>query len=118
MGEIVSNNRNFEHSDAVLYSALLQMTDYDIRNFKYLMENAIGRFRENDGIVDDSKIMQNRESFEITMQICSSTGLFKTEHSFVDGENYYTGNFCKVTNIAYSLLKYINRVGRLLNYSI
>lgn len=118
MGEIVLNNRNFEHSDAVLYSALLQMTDYDIRNFKYLMENAVGRFKEDDGIINETKITKNKESFEITMQICSSTGLFRTEHSVLNGETYYTGNFYKVTNIAYSLLKYIRNVSQLLNYNI
>lgn len=118
MGEIVSNNRNFEHRDAVLYSALLQMTDYDIRNFKYLMENVVGRFKQDDGIIDETKINNNKESFEITMQICLSTGVFRTEHSVLAGENYYTGDFPKVTDIAYSLLKYIKNVSQLLNYNV
>lgn len=118
MGEIVENDRNFEHRDAVLYSALLQMTDYDIRNFKYLMENAIGRFKEDDGIIDETKIINNKESFEITMQICASTGVFRTENSVVNNETFYSGNFLKVTDTAYSLLKYIDKVRQLLNYNI
>ena len=115
MGEIVSNNRNFEHRDAVLYSVLLQMTDYDIRNFKYLMENVIGKFKEDDGLIDQEKITNSKESFEITIQICLSAGVFRTENGVVDGENYYADNFPKVTDIAYSLLKYIEKVKQLLN---
>lgn len=116
MGEIITEKRNFEHTDAVLYNTLLQMTDYDIKNFKYLMENAIGRFSEDDNIVNDSKLPENKESFEITIQICVSTGVFRTESGVIDGNSFYSDNFCKVTNLANVLLDYINNVNRLLSY--
>ena len=118
MGEIIAESREFKHSDALLYNALYQMTDYDVRNFKYIMENTVGRFSEDDKIIDETKIIENKESINLTIQVCLASGLLGVESTVEYDDGLISGDFKVVTSVAERLLEYINKVNALLEYGL
>jgi hypothetical protein len=123
MGEIVKENRECTHKEIVISNAVSSMTDYDLKNFMNMMENAITVLGGYE-IVDISKLDKaNEASYWCTLRLCANGGLFREESDLegqdLDEEGYlsvYGGLHYLVLEEAHELMRYIEKVNKLLRY--
>jgi len=113
VGEISRKDRDFAQEDVILYNALCNMTDYDIKNFVYIM-NEIEASRVGIEYIDMMKCKD--ESILLTIGLCTSNRVFLEESSIHKNGIMYTGTHVKKTKYAYTLLAYIEKVNQLLKY--
>lgn len=113
VGEISRKDRDFAQEDVILYNALCNMTDYDIKNFVYIM-NEIEASRVGIEYIDMTKCKD--ESILLTIGLCISNRVFLEESSIHKNGIMYTGTHVKKTKYAYTLLAYIEKVNQLLKY--
>lgn len=113
VGEISRKDREFTQEDVILYNALCNMTDYDIKNFVYIM-NEMEASRVGIEYIDMTKCKD--ESILLTIGLCTSNRVFLEESSIHKNGIMYTGTHVKKTKYAYTLLAYIEKVNQLLKY--
>ena len=100
VGEISRKDRDFAQEDVILYNALCNMTDYDIKNFVYIM-NEIEASRVGIEYIDMMKCKD--ESILLTIGLCTSNRVFLEESSIHKNGIMYTGTHVKKTKYAYTL---------------
>ena len=99
------------------------MTDYDLKNFKLMMDKAIEELVGYTVINIFKLDKENRDNYKYTLHLCANAGLFLTESDIIgkeseedDFEAVYAGLHYVVIDISYALLGYMNEVKQLLNY--
>lgn len=118
IGEIISNGRDFTQIDALLYDTLSQMTDFDIKNFVFIMENMVGSVVGED-IIDITKASEEkRGEYLLTVDLCVKCRIFSQQSNVFNEKTsiLYNGLHEKITNYARLLLEYIRKVRQLLGY--
>lgn len=120
LGEIKSENREFNNEDIILFNALESMTDFDIRSFKEIMEkqdtikdNAEEQYFDETTFPEEKK----KEYIEILM-FCEKYRLFSFVSSIVVGQELKMGIFYKPRSVATTLLEYINKIKGILYYGL
>lgn len=114
VGEISRNDRDFTQEDVILYNALCNMTDYDIKNFVYIMDEMIGNRVGEEYI--DTKNCENDDGILMTVDLCASYRIFSQETSIHKNGVIYSGTYTKVTKQSYKLQSYIEKTKQLLKY--
>ena len=121
MGKIIKADRKCTHKEAIILNAVGNMTDYDLKNFKIMMESAVDELAGCE-IINISKLdEENRDSYKYTLRICVNGGIFLLENNLIensqeDYETVYEGPHYIVVEMAYTLIEYIEEVKQLLNY--
>lgn len=122
VGKIVKENRKCTHKEAIILNAIRNMTDYDLKNFKIMMEKSIDKLVDHE-IIEISKLdKENIDSYKYTLHVCTNGGVFLLEKGLMgeaDENEYlslYEGSHYLVTEIAYTLMEYLEAVRQLLNY--
>lgn len=115
IGEISRDEREFTQEDVILYNALSNMTDYDIKNFVYIMDEMIVS-RVGVEYIDLTNCKDESDSVLLTINLCISYRLFLEETSIHKNRITYTGTHIKKTKQSYTLLTYIKKTKQLLKY--
>lgn len=119
LGEIKSENREFNNDDVILFNALETMTDFDIRNFKELMENDY--LNDDIGIryFDTSKFVgKEQKAFNELLGFCEKNRLFSLSTNSMENDSVFFGMEYAPKPIAFRLLTYINQVKQILEYRL
>ena len=123
VGKVVKENRKCTHKETIILNALGHMTDYDLKNFKLMMDKAIEELVGYTVINIFKLDKENRDNYKYTLHLCANAGLFLTESDIIgkeseedDFEAVYAGLHYVVIDISYALLGYMNEVKQLLNY--
>lgn len=119
VGEIKNQSRDFCNEDIILLNALENMTDFDIRNFKSLMEgdyinDDIGIEYFDTTLFPDDK----KEEYMEILELGEKYRLFSSSTNSVEGENFFFGKEYIPKKVSKNLLTYINRVKQILNYNL
>lgn len=125
IGQIVKEKRKCTHEEVILLDAIAEMTDYDIRNFKTMMESANDSIAGRD-VIEITKLgEENRNSYNYTLKRCANSGIFEVESNFIgdsldedDEEDFYACSIYVVTNMSRTLMSYLERIKPLLRYDI
>lgn len=120
LGEIKSANREFSYDDVVLFNALEYMTDFDIRNFKSIMEgnfiatDDVGRKYFDVSLFPDDK----REDYLLTLTFGERHRILSSIQQALKGKTVQFSTFYTTNKFSAVLLKYINKVNQILNYGM
>ena len=120
LGEIKSENREFNNEDIILFNALESMTDFDIRNLKEIMEKQV-MVKDNGGeqYFDETKFPENKKKEYIeTLMFCEKYRLFSSASTIFVGEALKMGIFYQPRSVAITLLEYINKIKGILYYGL
>lgn len=119
LGEIKSQNRDFCNDDLILLNALENMTDFDIRCYKELMEG--GYINDDIGkkYLDTTLFPEDRkEEYMNILEFGEKYRLFSISTNSEEGDNYFWGTEYIPKKVSNMLLDYINRVKQIINYDI
>ena len=120
LGEIKLENREFNNDDAILFNALETMTDFDIRNFKSIMEGDFiatdntGRQYFDVSLFPDDK----REDYLLTLTFGERNRILSSFHQTLKDGKIQFSTFYQTNKFSDILLKYINKVNQIINYGI
>ena len=120
LGEIKSANREFNNDDIILFNALENMTDFDIRNFKNIMkgdyivkdDNETRYFKVN--LFPEDKV----KDYVDTLKFGEKYRLFSSISPILEDGNLKISTFYQPEEIDNTLLEYLNKVNQILNYGI
>lgn len=124
LGRVTSENRKATHSEIIVSNALMKMTDYDIDNFRFILEHCATQLGGYE-VLDISNLPEDKgASCAYTLQICVSNGLLKGESDFLgidedspnDQEALYSGIHYMKTIYAEQTCRYIEKVEQILKY--
>lgn len=117
MGEKSSKNNDFCNHDIILLNALENMSDFDIRNFKEIMEGfEEGDYKKywEDHFEEEKFPEEMREEYEELMEFCEKYRLFylgTSSKNIIDEEyNSYFGKQYYPKQVAYVLWDYKKKV--------
>lgn len=114
---IHSQERKLSQKDMIVFSALSELNDYDIRNFISICDHI--RNSPINGKYFNIKIVpeENREMMEYSLQKLYRLQLFDMDSPIDEGNgNLNFGSFYKSNNVTDELLEIINASRGLLNY--
>ena len=120
LGEIKLENREFSNEDVILFNALEYMTDFDIRNFKELIEgNFIATDDTGQQYFDVSLFPDDkREDYLLTLTFGERHRILSSIHQTLKDGTIQFSTFYQTNKFSDILLKYINKVNQILNYGI
>lgn len=119
LGDIVNKKRDFVQEDAIMFEALSKMTDFDMKNFVYIMDNCIGNDSLGEEYVDFSKMDRNSVmSSQLTLSLCVNVRLFEMDTAVEWEKAINNGRFYKKTYIADKLKEYIDNMKQILKYRV
>lgn len=125
MGKVIKANRECTHKEAIILNAVSNMTDYDLKNFMYIMENGIDKIIGYNFINISKLDKENMDSYQYTLHTCTNNGLFQIQSNLMgeskEGDKYapmYTGLFYVIIDVSYTLMDYMAEIKQLFNYNI
>ena len=119
LGEIKSQSRDFCNDDLILLNALENMTDFDIRYYKELMEGDYINDDIGKKYFDTTLFPEDRkEEYMNILEFGEKYRLFSISTNSIEGENSFFGTEYIPKKISNMLLDYINRVKQIINYDI
>ena len=104
----------------ILFNALEYMTDFDIRNFKELIEgNFIATDDTGQQYFDVSLFPDDkREDYLLTLTFGERHRILSSIHQTLKDGTIQFSTFYQTNKFSDILLKYINKVNQILNYGI
>ena len=116
LGKVVHEDRMSSHEDAIILQLLDRVTDFDLQNYKELIENDV-QIIGNRKVIHEAEIKgEKAESYRLTLQLLYSNGLLGMTTSIITDGTMYTGTFYTVSEITYGLMSYIEEVKQVLGY--
>ena len=127
-GHIISNHigekeKSFTQEELIVCNALISATDFDIKNFKTLMDSCVRK--DENGIrkisysKDDKDVLEIQNTLNATCYWCVYNRIFSSnpmQFFSIDGEKFNIDTSFCVESPADVLLKYITAVQQILNY--
>lgn len=105
----LDNHSSFDHDELIVCKALENATDYDLSNFKIIMENYV----EKNGRIN---IPNNNEVYNSTCDWCLFNRIFLSDAFDSNGDALILSKYYSITNSAKILLEYINGLRQTYNY--
>lgn len=117
LGEIKEQDRDFCNDDLILLDALEHMTDFDIRNFKQLLEgnyinDDIGKKYFDTVLFPKDK----KDEYLQVLEFGEKYRLFSIITNSTEDDNFFFGTEYIPKEISYKLLEYIQSVSQIINY--
>lgn len=127
MGKVVSEKRDCTHEEIIITTALMDMSDFDIRNFMKLVDHYTEK-RGAHEIISMDEIDLDKSSCYHTLQLCSAKGIFINDSELFPGaitkpadgrtdDSTYEGLFFIKTTYVDTLRAYIDEVKQLLEFN-
>jgi len=116
MGRVVYENRKCTHEEIIITNALTEMTDFDIENFRYFVDECVETIGDYETINIRKADKEKMDSYKYTLHTLVSHGIVDTESGIMDGTAMYAGFHYIKTNLCTELLKYIDIVEQILDY--
>ena len=116
LAEHIDNNTNFTHNELIVCKALENATDYDLKNFKEIMDGYIQSTSDGDRIVF-AQDFEKADTYTTTCDWGVYNRLFCTRMGIVKDETIELGTCYYTTKSAELLLKNIKEIQQIWGYN-